>query len=49
VILNLTDAAREIPGAGPGRVLVGTLRDREDSEVGPDVHLRPNEAVVLTG
>ena len=33
VVLNLTDELRRVPGAGPGRVLVGTHRDREGAEV----------------
>ena len=47
VLLNLTADDRTIRGAGPGRVLVGTRRDREGSEVDGDVQLRPNEALVI--
>ena len=45
--LNLTGDARSVAGAGPGRVLIGTHRDRDDAEVGASVDLRPNEAVVI--
>ena len=47
VVLNLTDELRRVPGAGPGRVLVGTHRDREDADVDGSVELRPNEALVV--
>jgi alpha-glucosidase len=47
IVLNLTDALRQVPGAGPGRVLIGTDRDREAALVGDVVELRPNEALVV--
>jgi hypothetical protein len=47
VVLNLTDAPRRVSGAGPGRVLIGTHRDREATTVGETVELRPNEALVV--
>jgi alpha-glucosidase len=47
VVLNLTDAPRRVSGAGPGRVLIGTDRDREAAMVGDVVELRPNEALVV--
>jgi alpha-glucosidase len=47
VVLNLTDAPRTVPGAGPGRVLIGTDRDRDGAAVGRSIELRPNEAVVV--
>jgi len=47
VALNLTDQERSVPGAGPGRVLIGTHRDRDGSSAATDVVLRPNEAVVV--
>jgi hypothetical protein len=47
VVLNLTDAPRRVSGAGPGRVLIGTDRDREAAMVGDAVELRPNEALVV--
>ncbi|MGH2600354.1 MAG: alpha-amylase family glycosyl hydrolase, partial [Dehalococcoidia bacterium] len=47
VVLNLTDVPRSIPGAGPGRVLIGTERDREGATVGDVAELRPNEALVV--
>jgi hypothetical protein len=47
VALNLTDAARSIPGVGPGEVLIGTHRDRDGASVEADLALRPNEAVVV--
>jgi alpha-glucosidase len=47
VALNLTPDARAVPGAGPGRVLIGTHADREGSPVDAIVELRPNEAVVI--
>jgi glycosidase len=47
VVLNLTDAPREVPGAGPGRILVGSHRDREGSATTRNVELRPNEALVV--
>ena len=47
VVLNLTDAPRSVPYAGPGRVLIGTDRDRESAPVGDVAELRPNEALVV--
>ena len=47
VALNLTDQERAVPGAGPGRVLIGTHRDRDGSSAATDIVLRPNEAVVV--
>jgi glycosidase len=47
VVLNLTDASRRVRGGGPGRVLVGTHRDREGATVGSHVELRPNEALIV--
>jgi alpha-glucosidase len=47
VILNLTGGERSVPGAGPGRVLIGTRRDRDGTTVAADVQLSPNEAVVI--
>ena len=47
VALNLTGEERSVPGAGPGRVLIGTHRDRDGTPVPSDVDLRPNEAVVV--
>ncbi|MGH2385099.1 MAG: alpha-amylase family glycosyl hydrolase [Candidatus Limnocylindria bacterium] len=47
VALNLTGEERSLPDAGPGRVLIGTHRDRDGAAVGRVVALRPNEAVVV--
>jgi glycosidase len=47
VALNLSHAPRRVPGAGPGRVLVGTHRDRDASRVGDVVELRANEALIV--
>jgi glycosidase len=47
VILNLTGAPRSVPGAGPGRILIGTNRDRDGERVDRGVELRPNEALVI--
>jgi len=47
VALNLTGEDRSIPGAGPGRVLIGTQRERDGASVGVDVQLGPNEAIVI--
>ena len=47
VVLNLTGEPRSVPGGGPGRVLIGTERDRDGSVVEADVELRPNEALVI--
>ena len=47
VVLNLTDSSRDVPGAGPGRVLIGTHRDRDGATVDGLLHLRANEALVL--
>ena len=47
VVLNLTGEERSVPDAGPGRVLIGTHRDRDGSPVAAEVALRPNEAVVV--
>ena len=47
VALNLTNEEQTVPGAGPGRVLIGTHRDRDGAAVAEDVGLRPNEAIVI--
>jgi alpha-glucosidase len=47
VALNLTGEPRSVPGAGAGRVLIGTQRDRDGASVAVDLELRPNEAVVI--
>jgi alpha-glucosidase len=47
VALNLTGEARVVPGAGPGRVLIGTHLDRDGAGVDATVELRPNEALVV--
>jgi alpha-glucosidase len=47
VLLNLTDEPRSVPDGGPGRVLIGTHRDRDGSRVARVVALRPNEAVLV--
>ena len=47
VIANLTDGPRTVPGAGPGRVLIGTDRDRDGAPAGRVVEVLPNEAFVI--
>lgn len=47
VVLNLTAESRSVPGAGPGRVLIGTHRDRDDGRVEETAELRPNEALAI--
>jgi hypothetical protein len=47
VLLNLTAEPGSVPGGGPGRVLIGTHRDRDGSEVGREVELAPNEGLVI--
>ena len=47
VALNLTAEDRSVSGAGPGRVLIGTHRDRDGAKVAADAELGPNEAVVI--
>ena len=47
IALNLTGEDRSVPGAGPGRVLIGTHRDRDGTTAPPDLELRPNEALVV--
>ena len=47
VVLNLTTEPASVPGAGPGRVLIGTDRDRDREAVEARIDLRPNEAVVV--
>jgi alpha-glucosidase len=47
IALNLTGEPRSVPGAGAGRVLIGTHRDRDGASVAVDLELRPNEAVVI--
>jgi alpha-glucosidase len=49
IVLNLTGEERSVPDAGPGRVLIGTHRNRDGSAVRTEVALRPNEAVVVEG
>jgi alpha-glucosidase len=47
VLLNLTAEDRAVADAGPGQVLIGTLRDRDGAGVDRAVKLRPNEAIVI--
>ena len=47
VALNFTGEPRSVPGAGSGRVLVSTQRERDGASVTADVALDPNEAVVI--
>jgi alpha-glucosidase len=47
VVLNLTAEPHSVPDAGPGRVLIGTHRDRDDEGVDGVAELRPNEAIVV--
>ena len=47
ISLNLTDEPRAVPGAGPGRVVIGTHRDRDGAGLDAIVELRPNEGVVV--
>jgi alpha-glucosidase len=47
VALNLTGEQRSVPGAGPGRVLIGTHRERDGASVDGAVELRPNEALIV--
>ena len=47
VVLNLTGDERMVPGAGPGRVLIGTHRHRDGSSIAADFALGPNEALVI--
>jgi hypothetical protein len=47
VALNLTGESRSIPGAGPGRVLIGTHRERDAERVALNFELGPNEAIVI--
>ena len=49
VALNLTGSATSVPDAGPGRVLVGTHRDRDGARVDEAIELRPDEGIVLEG
>jgi alpha-glucosidase len=45
--LNLTASPASVPGGGPGRVLIGTHRDREGDRIDETLDLRPNEALVV--
>ena len=47
VVLNLTDGPRSVPGAGPGRILIGTDVAREGATVSDVANLQPNEAIVI--
>jgi alpha-glucosidase len=47
VLLNLTAQERAVPDGGPGRVLVGTHRDRDGDRVERSVVLRPDEGIVV--
>ena len=47
IALNLTPEPRSIPGADPGRVLIGTHADRDGTRVDATLELRPNEALVV--
>ena len=47
VVLNLTAEPRSVPDAGPGRVLIGTHRDRDGEAVERVAALSPNEAIVV--
>ena len=47
IVLNLTGEVRSVPGTGPGHVVIGTHRDRDDRKVDATVELRPNEGLVI--
>ena len=47
VVLNLTGHEQAVPAAGPGRVLIGTHRERDGATVAGTVDLRANEALVV--
>jgi len=47
VVLNFSGEARTVPDGGPGRVLIGTHRDRDGETVERALELRPSEAVVV--
>lgn len=47
VVLNLTDSPILVPAVGPGRVLIGTHRDRDGHQVERSVQLRPDESIVV--
>lgn len=47
VLLNFTGEKRTVPGGGPGRILIGTHREREGASVSETVDLGPNEALVV--
>jgi alpha-glucosidase len=47
VALNLTGEPQSVPGAGQGRVVIGTHRDRDGSRVETNLELRPNEAMIV--
>jgi alpha-glucosidase len=47
VVLNLTGEVRDVSDAGPGRVLIGTHRDRDGARIDHAAQLRPNEAIVV--
>jgi len=47
IVLNLGDRNRSVPSAGPGRILIGTDRDRDGDAVVAAVELRPNEGIVV--
>jgi alpha-glucosidase len=47
VVLNLTGEERSVPDGWPGRVLIGTHRDRDGTRVDRSIELRPNEGLVV--
>lgn len=47
VVLNLTGEPRRVPDGGPGRILIGTHRERDGAMVERSVELRPHEGVVV--
>ena len=47
IALNMTGDGRSVRGVGPGRVLIGTHRERDGASVDGAVDLRPNEALIV--
>jgi alpha-glucosidase len=47
VALNLSDAAQEVEGAGPGELRVSTIRARDGEAVKDTLHLEPWEAAIV--
>jgi alpha-glucosidase len=49
IVLNLGSGDEQVNVGETQRVVLSTCLDREEGRVGPELHLRPNEGIILSG